>query len=176
MVGNLILKAEPAKPPVGEVSATPPRTTDAANGGHSSNPPGVPGSSARDRSTAAPYGCTRAPIIRAAVHLQNAIDLPQQVIGGDAIFQAELVEQPILQTRLTPHQHNTPPSTTLLRRNHDRWQLSTEFFNSICQERTFWVGLSAAGSTSPVIDVESDHGVPERINLIATGRPTNPSR
>jgi hypothetical protein len=176
VVGNLILKAEPAKPPVGEVQrhllAQPTLRTEAIAVTHQEYPDHQLGIDRRPPRMAV----QGRQLFVQPVHLQNAIDLPQQVIGGDAIFQAELVEQPILQTRLTPHHHNTPPSTTLLRRNHDRWQLSTEFFNSICQERTFWVGLSAAGSTSPVIDVESDHGVPERINVVGTGRPTDPSR
>ena len=107
MVGNLILKAEPAKPPVGEVQrhplAQPTLRTEAIAVTHQEYPDHQLGIDRRPPRMAV----QGRQLFVQPVHLQNAIDLPQQVIGGDAIFQAELVEQPILQTRLTPHHHNT---------------------------------------------------------------------
>ena len=69
--------------------------------------------------------------------------------------------------RITPPNRRSPTALTSIILT-GRWRSRPQH-----QERTFWVGLSAAGSTSPVIDVESDHGVPKRINLVAPGRPTN---
>ena len=61
------------------------------------------------------------------------------------------------------HHHPLPSRNALGKRNHARHRPSTYFCIAVCQERKFCVGLSAAGSTSTVIDVESDHGVP-RVN------------
>jgi len=104
VVGNLILKAEPAKPPVGEVQrhplAQPTLRTEAIAVTHQEYPDHQLGIDRRPHRMAV----QGRQLFVQPVHLQNAIDLPQQVIGGDAIFQAELVEQPILQTRLTRRQ------------------------------------------------------------------------
>ena len=47
------------------------------------------------------------------------IDLPQQMVGWDMVFQAEVLDQP-LRRRLPPHNRPPPRNTDPRKRNHVR--------------------------------------------------------
>ena len=68
--------------------------------------------------------------------IQNRIDPPQQMIGRNHFFKVKLIEKPVLPTNWRTHHGKTPSLKATGSENHDGNINSTEFFNSLSQERT----------------------------------------
>src|ERR1700722_12805689 len=67
----------------------------------------------------------------------NRIDAAKEMAFRDALFEVEEIEQLALIDRLPTHHDPPPPLKASAKRNHDSPIITSDFFNTIGQQRTF---------------------------------------
>ena len=136
MVRNLVVKIEAAEPAIGEMQfdllAKPPLKANAvavANDEHADHQFGVD----RWPPDLAVEGRQLLPEFR-QYPTHNRIDAAKEMAFRDALLKVEEIEQLALIDRLPTH-HDPPPPKASTKRNHDSPIITSDFFNSIGQNR-----------------------------------------